>query len=46
MQNIRNYYVLVVVMAGVIDDFHEALAELMRATNLPVSVVVIKVGGI
>ena len=32
-------------MAGVIDDFQDALNELMRAANLPVSVCVIKIGG-
>jgi hypothetical protein len=32
-------------MAGVIDDFQEALNELLRAANLPVSVLVIKIGG-
>jgi len=42
---IRNYYLLVILMAGVIDDFQDALNELLRAANLPVSVIVIKVGG-
>lgn len=32
-------------MVGVIDDFQDALNELMRAANLPVSVCVIKIGG-
>lgn len=32
-------------MAGVIDDFQDALNEIMRAANLPVSVVIVKVGG-
>jgi Copine len=32
-------------MAGVIDDFQEALNELMRAVNLPVSVLIVKIGG-
>lgn len=41
----RNYYVLTIVMAGIIDDFQDALNELMRAANLPVSVCVVKVGG-
>ena len=41
---IRNYYLLVILMAGVIDDFQDALNELLRAANLPVSVIVIKVG--
>lgn len=41
---IRNYYVLVLLMAGVIDDFEEAVNEVLRAKDLPVSVVVVKVG--
>jgi Copine len=41
----KNYYTLVILMAGVIDDFQDALNELMRASNLPVSVLIIKVGG-
>jgi len=32
-------------MAGVIDDFQDALNEIMRAAHLPVSVVVVKIGG-
>jgi hypothetical protein len=32
-------------MAGVIDDFQDSLNELLRASNLPVSVCVIKLGG-
>lgn len=32
-------------MGGVIDDFQEALNELMRAANLPVSVLIVKIGG-
>jgi hypothetical protein len=46
LKNLRNYYVLVILMAGVIDDFQEALNEIMRAANLAVSVIVIKIGGI
>lgn len=45
IRQIKNFYVLVILMAGVIDDFQDALNELMRAANLPVSVVVIKIGG-
>jgi hypothetical protein len=45
VKHIRNYYVLVILMAGVIDDFQDALNEIMRAVNLPVSVVIVKVGG-
>lgn len=31
-------------MAGVIDDQKEALKEIMRAANLPVSVIIVKIG--
>jgi hypothetical protein len=41
---IKNYYVLVILMAGVIDDFQEALNEILRAAHLPVSVEIIKIG--
>jgi hypothetical protein len=33
-------------MAGVIDDFEEALNEILKAANLPVSVLVLKIGSI
>ena len=45
IKHIQNYYVLVILMAGVIDDFQDALNEIIRAAHLPVSVVVIKIGG-
>ena len=45
IKHIKNYYVLVMLMAGVIDDFQDALNEMMRAANLPVSVIIVKVGG-
>jgi len=41
---VRNYYVLTLMMVGVIDDFKDALNELLRAANLPISVIVIKMG--
>lgn len=41
---IKNYYVLVIVMAGVIDDFEDALNQILRAAHLPVSVKIVKVG--
>ena len=31
-------------MAGMIDDFKEALNEMLRAANLPISIIVIKMG--
>jgi len=33
-------------MAGVIDDFEDSLNEILRAANLPVSVIVVKIGNI
>jgi len=44
IKNVRNYYVLTLMMVGVIDDFKDALNELLRAANLPISVIVIKMG--
>jgi len=41
---IRNYYVLVLLMAGVVDDLEESINELLRALDHPVSVVIVKVG--
>jgi len=31
-------------MPGVIDDFKDALNEMLRAANLPISIIVIKMG--
>ena len=44
IHDVKNYYVLVLMMAGVIDDFKDALNELLRAANLPVSIYIIKMG--
>jgi hypothetical protein len=41
---IRNYYVLVLLMAGVVDDLEDSLNELLRALDHPISVVIVKVG--
>lgn len=41
---IRNYYVLVLLMAGVIDDLEDSVNEVLRARDIPISVVIIKVG--
>ena len=43
---IGNYYVLTILMAGVIDDFEEALNEILRAAQLPVSIIIVKIGTI
>jgi hypothetical protein len=44
MHSIKNYYVLVILMAGVIDDFEDSLNQILRAAHLPVSVKIIKIG--
>lgn len=44
VKQIRNYYVLVLLMAGVIDDLQDSLNEILRAAHLPVSVIIVKVG--
>ena len=43
--HIKNYYVLTILMAGLIDDIDESVNEILRAADLPISVVIIKVGG-
>ena len=42
--HIKNYYVLTLVMAGIIDDLEDSVNEILRAADLPISVVIIKVG--
>jgi hypothetical protein len=44
MGQVKNYFVFVLMMVGVIDDFKSALNELLRAANLPISVIVVKMG--
>ena len=44
IKNVKNYYVLVLMMAGCIDDFKDSLNELLRAADLPISVIVVKMG--
>jgi hypothetical protein len=44
IHSIKNYYVLTILMAGVIDDFEDALNQILRAAHLPVSVKIIKIG--
>ena len=44
--NIRNYYVLTILMAGLIDDIDESVNEILRAAELPISVQIVKIGGI
>ena len=44
IKQIKNYYVLTILMAGCIDDFQDSLNQILRAAHLPVSVIVIKIG--
>ena len=36
--SIKNYYVLTILMAGLIDDIDESVNEILRAAQLPISV--------
>jgi len=40
----KAYYVLVLAMAGLIDDFEDSLNQVLRAAKLPLSIVVVKIG--
>ncbi len=42
----HNYFVLVLLMAGVIDDLQASLNEILKAENVPISIVIIKVGNL
>ena len=42
----RNYYVLVVVTPGVVDDLEASLEAVTRAAELPLSVLIVKVGNV
>lgn len=44
IHQIRNYYILTILMAGCIDDVEDTFNEILRASQLPVSVIVIKIG--
>ena len=44
ISKVRNYYVMVIMMAGVVDDFKDGLEQLVRAAKLPASLVFIKMG--
>jgi hypothetical protein len=41
---IKNYYVLTLLSAGIVDDVEDSVNEILRAADLPISVVIIKVG--
>jgi hypothetical protein len=44
INQVQNYYVLTLLMAGMVDDFQDTLNEMLRAANLPISIMVIKIG--
>ena len=44
--SIRNYYVLTILMAGLIDDIDASVNEILRAADLPISVQIVKIGGV
>ena len=44
IKQVQNYYVLTLLMAGMVDDFQDTLNEMLRAANLPISIIVIKIG--
>lgn len=41
---IRNFYVVVLMLAGMIDDLDECLQEIKRARDMPISIIIVKVG--
>ena len=44
--SIKNYYVLTILMAGLIDDIDDSVNEILRAADLPISVQIVKIGGV
>ena len=42
--NVKNYYILTILMAVMVDDFKDTLNQMLRAANLPISIIVLKVG--
>lgn len=43
IKNLKNYFVLTILMAGMIDDFQDTLNEMMKAASLPISIIVINI---
>lgn len=44
VDGLRNYFVMIILMAGMIDDFQDTLNEMLKAANLPISIIVINIG--
>lgn len=42
----RNYFVLIIISAGCVDDYEESLKEVQRASGLPLSIMLLKVGNV
>ena len=42
--NVKNYYILTILVAVIVDDFKDTLNQMLRAANLPISIIVLKVG--
>jgi hypothetical protein len=45
-KSFQKYFLLVIISAGVIDDFDETVYECMRMSSLPISLVMVKVGNL
>jgi len=41
VKNVRNYYVLNIMMGGMVDDLNETVMEVLRASDLPISINII-----
>ena len=41
--HLKNYFVLTILMAGMIDDFQDTMNEMLKAASLPVSIIVINI---
>lgn len=42
INGLKNYYVLTLLMAGLVDDLQDSLNQMLRAAKLPVSIIIIK----
>jgi hypothetical protein len=41
---IKNYYVMTLLMAGVVDDMEDSIEQILRAKDMPISIIIVKVG--
>lgn len=42
--DLQNYFVVIILMAGLIDDFEDTLNQMLKAANLPISIIIIQIG--